>query len=432
MPYHAVQDDEGEQIDFRAVYDQLIAPSITEAGMEPLRADEDPESRGIFQKSMFERLVVCEFAVADLSTGNANVYYELGVRHALRPYSTVLLFREDYRLPLDVAHGSAERYRLDPDGKPVDVEETRARLVSRLRAAREARVDSPVHQLVTGLPVVEVDHERIDSFRVHADREEQLRRALEQAGRQGVEQIRRVETALGRTEDLDVRTAIDLLLTYRSRSGWSDMVRLVRGLAKPVARVELIQQAYVWALNRCGEDGEAERLADDLVRQRPSSETYGLLGRIYKDRWVRAVSPVRRAGFLGKAINNYVKGFEADWRDPYPGINAVTLLSLSSPPDPRLAELLPVVSYASAQRLSRKDRDPHYWDHATDLALAVLASDQQKAHAALECALAVVRDPLEPETTARDLSFVSDAMRARGENATWVDEIVEELLRSES
>ncbi len=431
MPYHAMQDEAGERIDFRAVYDQLIVPSITEAGMEPLRADEDPESRGIFQKSMFERLVVCEFAVADLSTGNANVYYELGVRHALRPYSTVLIFKKGYRLPLDVAHGSALPYLLDGQGQPVDVEETRTRLVARLRAAREARVDSPVHQLVTGLPVVEVDHERIDSFREHADREEQLRRTLEDAGRRGVEQVRAVEAELGRTEDLQVKPAIDLLIAYRSQSAWSDMVRLVRGLAKPVARVELIQQIYVWALNRSGEDAEAERRALDLVRRRPSSETYGLLGRIYKDRWARAGSLALRAGLLGKAIDNYIKGFEVDWRDAYPGINAVTLLSLLPAPDERLTTLLPVVRFASDQRLSRQGRVPHYWDHATDLALAVLAGDRDRAHEALECALAEIRDRFEPETTARDLSFVAEAMRARGEDATWVDEIAEELLRSE-
>ena len=41
---------------------------------------------------MFERLVLCEYAVADLTTANANVFYELGVRHAVRPFSTVLLF----------------------------------------------------------------------------------------------------------------------------------------------------------------------------------------------------------------------------------------------------------------------------------------------------------------------------------------------------
>jgi len=34
---------------------------------------------------MFERLILCEYAVADLTTANANVFYELGIRHAIRP-----------------------------------------------------------------------------------------------------------------------------------------------------------------------------------------------------------------------------------------------------------------------------------------------------------------------------------------------------------
>jgi hypothetical protein len=52
---------------------------------------------------MFERLILCPFAVADLTPANANVYYELGVRHAARPYSTVDMFAEGTKLPFDVA-----------------------------------------------------------------------------------------------------------------------------------------------------------------------------------------------------------------------------------------------------------------------------------------------------------------------------------------
>jgi hypothetical protein len=32
---------------------------------------------------MFERVVLCEYAAADLTTANADVFYELGVRHAV-------------------------------------------------------------------------------------------------------------------------------------------------------------------------------------------------------------------------------------------------------------------------------------------------------------------------------------------------------------
>jgi hypothetical protein len=40
---------------------------------------------------MFERLILADYAVADLTTANANVFYEVGVRHAVRPYTTVLV-----------------------------------------------------------------------------------------------------------------------------------------------------------------------------------------------------------------------------------------------------------------------------------------------------------------------------------------------------
>ena len=50
-------------------------------------------------------------------------------------------------------------------------------------------------------------------------------------------------------------------------------------------------------------------------------------------------------GCLDKAIDAYLHGFEADWRDAYPGVNAVTLMELKEPPDPRRARLLPVVKY---------------------------------------------------------------------------------------
>lgn len=427
MPYHVTRDNDGQIIDFAAVYDRLIAPSIVAAGMTPLRADEDPQSRGVFQKSMFERLVLCEFAVGDLSSGNPNVYYELGVRHALRPYSTILLFRDGFDLPLDIAHDAALKYGVNAEGKPLRLDATREKLISRLRSARDAEIDSPVYQLVTGLPVPELDHERIDSFRQHAERDEQLRQRLEDAAREGLQPLRTVEATLGPLSDLELRTAMSLLVAYRSASAYEDLVRVIEGLAKPLSRVELVRQQYAWALNRCGRDRQAERVATDLATSRPSSETYGLLGRIYKDRWDREASESRRRGLLGRAIEVYLKGFETDWRDPYPGLNAITLMALRTPPDPRLEHLLPIVAYARDRRLARTDREPDYWDHATDLGLAVLSRDKAGARHASERALALTQDRFEPETTARDLGWVADARAANGEDVEWVREIIREL-----
>ena len=103
MPFGRKADTAGRQIDFDAVYTELIAPSIEAAGLAPLRADEEMTG-GIIHKPMYERLILCEYAVADVTTANANVFYELGLRHAVRPASMVLLFAAGSgQLPFDVA-----------------------------------------------------------------------------------------------------------------------------------------------------------------------------------------------------------------------------------------------------------------------------------------------------------------------------------------
>ena len=102
MPFGTKLDASGSPVQFDLVYKDVIAPAIAAAGMQPIRADEEMTG-GIIHKPMFERLLLCEYAVADLTTSNANVFYELGVRHAVRPYTTVLIYAGSSRLPFDVA-----------------------------------------------------------------------------------------------------------------------------------------------------------------------------------------------------------------------------------------------------------------------------------------------------------------------------------------
>src|SRR3712207_2588858 len=119
MPFGQKPDASGSMVDFDAVYRDLIVPAIAQAEMQPLRADEEMTG-GIIHKPMFERLILCEYAVADLTTANANVFYELGLRHAVRPWSTVLLFANGSRLPFDVGLLRALPYHLSPAGVPAN------------------------------------------------------------------------------------------------------------------------------------------------------------------------------------------------------------------------------------------------------------------------------------------------------------------------
>ena len=222
---------------------------------------------------------------------------------------------------------------------------TRLKLTDRLRKAQDATVDSPFFQLVSGLPVPEVDHSRIDAIRDHRDPDEALRVRLDTAVSLGSEAVRSVEEGLGPSIELSAMTVLSLIGAYRSLEAWPDMVRVVRSSSRALWRLEIVRQQYGWALNRAGEDREAERVLTQLLHERPSSETSGLLGRVHKDRWKRASSAVQARGQLHKAIDVYVRGYETDLRDPYPGVNAVMLMSVADPPDLRLPRLLPVVRY---------------------------------------------------------------------------------------
>jgi hypothetical protein len=103
-------------------------------------------------------------------------------------------------------------------------------------------------------------------------------------------------------------------------------------------------------------------------------------------------------------------------------------MEIKDPPDPRRNELLPVVAYAVERKIA--SGKPDYWDYATRLELAVLKKDENLARPALSDALASIREPFEPETTARNLKIIREARERHKEpSVAWAKQI-EESLRS--
>ena len=412
------------EIDFDAVYRDLIAPAIRKAEMEPLRADEEM-SGGFIHRPMFERLILCEFAVADLTTANANVFYELGIRHAARPWSTVLMFAEGVRLPFDVGALRGLRYGITDAGTPRDPGPVIDALSARLTDARKAVDDSPLFQMLTGFRGPDLTQLTPDSFHDQVRKSVELKDRIAAAAKQGLVALRQLEAELGALAQQTSSSLLSLFYAYRSLSSWTDMIRMAGEMPEYVASTVSVQEHYAMALNRDGKSELAERVLLDLIERRgPSSESHGLLGRVYKDRWQAAMKggkTILAQGLLQKAIDAYVRGFEVDLRDFYPGINAVTLMEVRQPPDPRRTDLLPVVRYA----LERKMRagDPGYWAQATLLELAVLASDVDRASAALASALAATHEPWMTKTTADNLALIRAARAQRGPAENWLTEI---------
>ncbi|HZT33078.1 MAG TPA: TRAFs-binding domain-containing protein [Bryobacteraceae bacterium] len=454
MPFGCKPDPAGgPDIDFDRVYRLAIKPAIEAADMEPIRADEE-KTGGIIHKPMFERLLLCEYAVADLTTANPNVFYELGVRHTARPRTTQPIFARRQPIPFDVNFLRALAYDLGMDNKFEDAEAAalRENLAERLRGLRQQAgaedCDSPLFQLIGDWKPGEIAHIKTDIFRDQVRVSEALKRRMERARalprKEGLADLRRLMDEMGGLDAHEADVAVGLMLAFRDLEGWTEMIELYQRMPGTLKRQVLVREQLGFAYNRRAGDKarpEADRRLDrrrarEILEQverdqGPNSETCGLIGRIYKDLWdeTRAADPVTAAGHLDQAIDAYVRGFEADPRDAYPGVNAVTLLEIRGGQASLETRdrLLGVVQFAVDRRI--RGKSPDYWDHATNLELAVLASRPQAAQQHLARALASVRANWEPKTTARNLELIREARASRGENVEGIDGIIAALRR---
>ncbi len=452
MPFGCKPDPTGgPEIDFNCIYTEAIQPAIEAAGMEPIRADGE-RSGGIIHKAMFERLLLCEYAVADLTTANANVFYELGVRHTARPRSTQPIYANAQPIPFDINQLRAMPYALGDKNRfgTAEAEQLRSSLTEKLQTLRDqnldaADIDSPLFELL-GDWKTDLSHLKTDQFllqaKVRNQAHEKLAEARELGEDGGAQQLlQEVHDQLlddERIDHFEAGMAIDLLLSYRAIEAYCDMIKLYAKMPLTLQRQILVREQLAFAYNRRagsdqkqpGDRRQALKLLKEIEAERGASpENCGLIGRIYKDLWdeKRHLSPMEAKGDLQKAITSYRRGFEADWRDAYPGINLVTLLEISGEPE-QLAErdrLLPVVLYSVNQRLQHAS--PNYWDHATLLELGVLRSHRQDTDQHLAASLSSADECWKPETTARNLQLILDHRSARGEDCAWIETMVETL-----
>jgi hypothetical protein len=103
----------GEKTDFQSnpqrvlnlnkTFEYIIQPAVEESGLECIRADTIIHST-VIDKPMYEQLLEADLVIADLSTSNANAIYELGVRHALRPHTTIVMAESNFKFPFDFSH----------------------------------------------------------------------------------------------------------------------------------------------------------------------------------------------------------------------------------------------------------------------------------------------------------------------------------------
>src|ERR1700758_1981587 len=142
----------GRVLDLDKSYKYIIKPAAEAAGYECVRADEIVHA-GNINVPMYERLLNADVVVADVSTYNCNAFYELGVRHALRSYTTIIISEDGMTFPFDVGQIAIRKYHHLGEGIDYDeVERMKQELSEAMKIISQKEADdSPVYAFIKDL-----------------------------------------------------------------------------------------------------------------------------------------------------------------------------------------------------------------------------------------------------------------------------------------
>ena len=327
-------------VDFNQIDKDLIQAALIKNNLKG-DTTELIASAGNIRVDMFKMLIAYDLVIADISIDNANVFYELGIRHGLRPNGTILIrFPTSGKdVPFDLKTDRYIAYERENPSAAVEplAQSIKETLQVMARGTDDRRPDSPVFLLLPGLippdadKLIVVPREFLEAIEIaqhdqygdttlallawEAKRTEWEREGLRIIGRVQ-RKMKMFEAARETWESIreplpdDIEANLQLATIYQ---------RL--GKLKPA------EQACCRVLDKDNPPAEPNDLAEarsQLARNQKAIWVENFQGLASeKERRQQAISDKR----LVEAFDNYTKGFENDMNHYYSGINALGLLT---------------------------------------------------------------------------------------------------------
>ena len=315
-------------IDFDHVQDDLIEPAMKR--LDLVGGTTAPIARaGNIRADMFELLAKSDLVIADISIHNANVFYELGARHALRDKRTFLIRSRSDEVPFDLRTVRYLEYDKDDPGASV------AALVEGLRQTIEKpATDSPIFQLVPKLEPQ--DWTRLVA--VPQEFGEEVEKAAYSRHLGDLELLAHEARAFDWASEglrLVGRAQFDLKAWEGAQETWEAVRQRLEGDLEADLKLGTVYQRLG---DLASSDVALKRaLASPDIGDRHQAEAYALLGSNEKSRWMTAwkdLAPVEKperalgSRYLQESQKYYAEGFSSDLNHYYSGINALALQTI--------------------------------------------------------------------------------------------------------
>ncbi|MFJ5341624.1 hypothetical protein ACIPSD_21270 [Pectobacterium sp. CHL-2024] len=142
---------------FTRVYEHLIIPACIAAGYKPIRAD-DSKASHMIMFDILNNIVKCDMAICDLSSKNANVFYELGLRQAFNK-KTILITDGKEKAPFDISS-----FRYVPYTSSLRVDTVRKEIVDIVQMLQqtESASDDDINSIVRLLKIKPAETKDVD------------------------------------------------------------------------------------------------------------------------------------------------------------------------------------------------------------------------------------------------------------------------------
>lgn len=387
----------GRELNLDKTYKNIIKPAAEKSGLKCIRADEVKHA-GTIDVPMYNLLIKADVVIADLSTNNSNAFYELGVRHALRPKTTIAIAENKLMPPFDVNHTVIHKYEhLGTDIGYDEVLRFQKLLADTIETILKTQdIDSPVYTYLDNLKPPVLGESLKENKSNKSSSIEVLGDVIESA----IELINKDEfipakALLTHAHTMDPNNEFILqklaLATYKSKS-----------------------PNHIDALN------EAMDILKPLdIESTTNPETLGLTGAIYKRYWEECYD----RKYLEKSIKYYEKGFYIK-NDYYNGVNLAFLYNiLGSLEDDRNNS---IADYIIANRIREKvvqicnalynddkfsERSDKYWIAAT-LEEAHFGLDNKEEYSYFQkVATSLSSENWERETTETQISKLDNLIK---------------------
>lgn len=292
----------GRMIDLDVTYKKIIQPAVLESNCRCVRADEIKDS-GLIDKSMYALLYQADIVIADITTYNPNSLYELGVRHVLKPFSTIIIKEEDSNIPFDLDHIRILPYKHPTDIREIEVKAT----VNNLKSI----IEEVCKNHLTDSPIYFIFNQKMTPPHISEEEIEVIVKALQE----NEETIYALRT---KAEDL------------RKNERYSEAVQIWMRLIEKYGEEKYYLQQMALCRYKSQEPSSIVALTDALniiskIKSADDAETLGITGAIYKNMYLLT----KDVESLNLAIKCYGKGWNV-LNDYYTGENLANCLRYKS------------------------------------------------------------------------------------------------------